>query len=371
MKKLIALLLIACVVGVVQAEETVSSEVSTEDKLRVAISVVEPDVVKVYKMHDGLEDSISYSGFDIELWEKIAKRAGLGYEYTEVSFKECFSLLREGKADVSISGITINQEREKTIDFSHSYMDAYLGILVEGEMKKPSILPLITKRLFTLELLKVLGLLFSCLFVFGFFLWAAERGEDAIDDDFLKGFKDACWCAWAVMTTIGFGDIAPKRFLGRILTVPIFIFGCMIVGIVSGPIISAFTVRDMEQIHSEIRGPEDLRGKKVATLTGTTSVPVLENLGADVVGFDSIEKACEKLLAGEVDAVVYDSPPLLYYSNNAGKGKVSLVGSPFEKQNYGFALQQGSVYREKINQELLRIKEDGTYDKLYKKWFGE
>jgi polar amino acid transport system substrate-binding protein len=43
----------------------------------------------------------------------------------------------------------------------------------------------------------------------------------------------------------------------------------------------------------------------------------------------------------------------------------------YHRQSYGIAFKQDSIYRELINQALLTLKENGIYDKLYEKWFGQ
>jgi polar amino acid transport system substrate-binding protein len=48
-----------------------------------------------------------------------------------------------------------------------------------------------------------------------------------------------------------------------------------------------------------------------------------------------------------------------------------VVGSPFNEEVYGIAVNQGSPLREQINRALLQLREDGTYDVIYAKWFGE
>lgn len=69
-------------------------------------------------------------------------------------------------------------------------------------------------------------------------------------------------------------------------------------------------------------------------------------------------------------AVVYDAPVLHYYASHEGKGKVQVVGSVFRKENYGIAFPANSRHRKPVNEVLLKLKENGTYDRLYDKWFG-
>ena len=47
-----------------------------------------------------------------------------------------------------------------------------------------------------------------------------------------------------------------------------------------------------------------------------------------------------------------------------------LVGSVLRPEKYGIALPSGSAHREGINRALLRIREDGRCEDLYRKWFG-
>lgn len=103
----------------------------------------------------------------------------------------------------------------------------------------------------------------------------------------------------------------------------------------------------------------------VATVADTTSVPTLNNLGSVVVPVERIELAYEKLLQEKVDAVVFDSPSILYYTLNEGVGRVSVVGPLFDIQYYGFMFPQGSELREPVNLALLKLRKSGEYDKIY------
>ena len=122
---------------------------------------------------------------------------------------------------------------------------------------------------------------------------------------------------------------------------------------------------------SPISTPADLADKKVATVLGSSSVSLLQAYGAKVDAVDRLETAYMLLHLREVDAVVYDSPALLFHASHSGAGKVSVVGAMFDHQDYGIALTAGSALREDINRTLLHLRENGVYDWIYDKWFGE
>lgn len=126
----------------------------------------------------------------------------------------------------------------------------------------------------------------------------------------------------------------------------------------------------INEIEGSINGPNDLPGKKVATVKGSTAAEYLKEHGIVFYGLNQAKSAFQVLDDGLVDAVVYDSPSLLYYALNGGKGKVEIVGPVLQVQKYAMAVQHNSQYRERINLALLRLMENGTYQKIYEKWFG-
>lgn len=133
---------------------------------------------------------------------------------------------------------------------------------------------------------------------------------------------------------------------------------------------TAVLVREDEEEITEIA---DLAGKVVAAKQGTSSYDaVMEVDGVkEVVPFPNIDQAYMELEKGSADAVVFDLPALLYYINTAGQGKAKVIDGLLEGQTFGIGLPKGSPLTAEINLALAKIKEDGTYDELHEKWFGE
>ena len=86
--------------------------------------------------------------------------------------------------------------------------------------------------------------------------------------------------------------------------------------------------------------------------------------------FSRIEDVYEALQKNKADAVVFDAPVLLYYTAHEGQGKAEIIGPVFQKESYGIALTTSSPWRRPVNLALLTLKENGTYDAIYNKWFG-
>ena len=126
--------------------------------------------------------------------------------------------------------------------------------------------------------------------------------------------------------------------------------------------------------NDEVETLEDLEGLSVATKIGSTSYDFLqENLGdsAEITPYPGTSDMYMALLGRNVDAAFYDAPNVGYFAQTRGEGRTKVVGPLYEGQQYGIVFHQGSEWVEPVNQALSEMKEDGTYDEIYTKWFGE
>ena len=200
-----------------------------------------------------------YVGFDIDLWDAIAKKMNISYELRPMDFGGLIPGLQSRNLDVAMAGITITDARKQVVDFSDGYYNADL-------------------------------------------LMAVKTGNNSI-----------------------------ARF-------------------------------------------SDLAGKKVGLKQGTAAATFMKSkYKANYIEFPNIDNAYLDLQAGNLDAVVHDSPNVLYYVKTAGGGKVKSTGESDSilPQQYGFAMQKNSSLTPKINAALEALRADGTYSKIYVKWFDK
>ena len=138
-------------------------------KLKVAVIATPPFI---------MGSSGRFTGFEVELWESIAKRADLDFIFEKYdTFQELLRLVGQAKTDVALAAITINEEREEVMDFSHPTFDSGLGILLSKQRGNVNIAS--TIRTFVnqgwRQLLKPGLVLVVMVFVFGNILWLAEK----------------------------------------------------------------------------------------------------------------------------------------------------------------------------------------------------
>ena len=312
-----------------------------------------------------------YIGFSIELWEKIAEDLGLEYElYGVNTIAKLLDEVERGAADVAIAGISITSKREQVLDFSHAFFETGLQIMVrEGS---ESVLKEVISKVFTVifsrELFYGVTFFFIILIIASHIIWALERRHNPqFPAHYPQGLWHSIWWAVVTVTTVGYGDKTPKGAIGRLFGVVWILAGYFVFAYFTA---SVTTTAAVQELHGIIDGPQDLFGKKVATVKKSTAAEYLSGQGIPVVRVENIDKAYPLLESGKVDAIVYDAPVLQHHASKSGRGKVKVVGLLFQEQNYGIALQVQSPYREKINIALLKLIESGAYQEICDKWFG-
>jgi polar amino acid transport system substrate-binding protein len=328
--------------------------------LRVATRVIPPFV---------FEEKGKLAGFSIDLWDGIAAEMKVRSEtpLARATVQDLLSAVKAGQADLGIAAISITADRIKEFEFSQPMFDGGLQILVRDQPGGGSVSEAL-RQVFASGVLPIVGVTLLFILVPAHIVWWSElrHPRGMIEHrKYFPGIFEACW--WAASTLATQADQMPRSVLGRTMAVLWMFASVVFVAYFTASVTSSLTV---QQLQGDIKGPEDLPGKQVAATTGSTSAAYLRQQNVQVLEFPRIEQAYDALLQGQADAVVFDSPVLLYYAAREGKGKVNVVGPIFRKESYGIVFPQNSPYRRPVNAALLRLKENGTYQKLYDKWFG-
>ena len=125
--------------------------------------------------------------------------------------------------------------------------------------------------------------------------------------------------------------------------------------------------------NTDIHSFKDLEGKRIGVSIGSTGAEVASQVkGAKVREFNTIVDAFLELSNGGVDVVINDTPVNQHYVNTKGKGIAKTVGEDYDPQPLGIAVKKGNAeLLKKIDSGLKKIKDNGEYEKIYKKWFNE
>ena len=326
-----------------------------------------------------ITNSNGKSGFTIELWEEIAKRQGWTTRYIEAeNVGAQLKDVAEGRAEVGAGAISITAERRAQFDFSQPIFNGGLQILVPHRSVTPSppglmnFFPLLFSKAMLVWLFA--GLILSVLPAHIFWLIERRKPDEPEDDEesspisrsYFPGiFQSFAWS----LGFLGFmPDTFPHRSLGRLLGI---LWGFVAILFVSYFTATLTTNLTVSTYAGQISGPSDLMGKKVATVAGTTSAKRLEELGIPATGLSNIDDCYRGLRDGTYEAVVFDSPVLRYYAVGDGAGAVQIAGPVFQAEDYGLAFPPKSDLRAQVDLALLEIRQDGTYELIKRKWFGD
>ncbi|CEA08758.1 ABC transporter glutamine-binding protein GlnH precursor [Arthrobacter saudimassiliensis] len=124
--------------------------------------------------------------------------------------------------------------------------------------------------------------------------------------------------------------------------------------------------------NDDIKGPEDLGGKNLCSVTGSTSAQKIADVvpGVNLMEQPSYAECVTAMQGGQIDAVTTDDIILAgLASTAANKGQFKVVGNTFSEEKYGVGLQkEGSIVTcEDINAAIQKMVDDGAWEEAIKK----
>ncbi len=123
---------------------------------------------------------------------------------------------------------------------------------------------------------------------------------------------------------------------------------------------------------SAITGPQDLAGKRVAVIRGAIQEEDIGQLaaGATPVRFWEASEAVQAVKAGQADAFAHDDVMILGLPR--ADADLRAVGKPLRPRPYAIAASKGeSAFIRWVNDQLAAMKRDGTYERLWQKYFSD
>ena len=124
---------------------------------------------------------------------------------------------------------------------------------------------------------------------------------------------------------------------------------------------------------SGIKSLDDLEGKTLGVQSGTTGKMYAEENapeGVELKDYEDVALELSSVKNGQVPAAINDIPVLLDYVKQNPELEVATQFKTGEQ--YGFGLKKGTSQELKkvVDQVIRQARSDGTYDRLYEKWFG-
>lgn len=328
---------------------------------KVAVSEISP---MCFKGENG-----KMQGFSISLLNKVEDIIGEDFKlntYDNVGAK--LETIQKEESKLAIGGITHTYDRAKLMDSVH---------IMETGMKVISLEATGVYSwyfiIFKTGIWKSIIPFFIFLFVAGLIFYFLENGKvkknksGEITETTVSSIEDGVFLAATTASTVGYGHEAPITIWGRVFAVIIMIVGISYFAYVGsnvwGEASKAFSKHEVEKI-------SDLKKFKVATVINTSNHKYLLDNKIKPITYKNSKELYQALLDKKVDLVVYDELSVLHFASN--NENVIPVGPTFNKSNYVWFVSDS--YKDKLKDlelALLKLRENGDFERLVNKWFSK
>ncbi|MEO0527342.1 MAG: transporter substrate-binding domain-containing protein [Bacteroidota bacterium] len=302
-----------------------------------------------------IQDGNRLEGINIWLWERVAQDLGLEYEIVQMGFSDMLDSLKTGGIDVSVNPLTITSERSKHMEFTHSFFASNSTIAI-SETSSLQKLTQFLHGFFNRNFIKGIGVLLIIIFLFGISAWFFERKKNPLHfRPGPKGIWDGLWWAAVTLTTVGYGDKAPKSKSGKITALMLMFGGLLFISGLTASIASSLTVNKLTSSPDSFNEFKEL---PVGSIRNSSANGFLkDHFFKDIRTYDGVTLGLLDLKNKKIDAFLYDEPILKYrIKKDSSLVNIQLLPVKFDVQFYAFGLPKDKIALEQfISQKILEI----------------
>ncbi|ACB51759.1 extracellular solute-binding protein, family 3 [Crocosphaera subtropica ATCC 51142] len=306
----------------------------------------------------------TFEGISVELWQEIAATTNLRYEFiAQPGVKVGIDQVVAGELDILIGPVSITAERFQKVAFTQPYFNAKIGLLISGH--STSVWSRI-RPIFQVAVISSVGGLFFILFIVGNLIWLAEsrRNPEQFPQHYVRGVGNGMWFALVTLTTVGYGDKTPVTKTGKAITSLWMLITMVAASSLTAGIATVMTLLLSTDATTEFTQPQDIRGKQIAVVSGTTGEKWAKNYQARLLPSPNLDQAVDRLKSGQAQAVMFDVPALKYYlyQNPEAPFKIANLSVAFE--DYGFVLPLDNDLIRDLNIAIIKFKQSGRLEEI-------
>lgn len=308
------------------------------------------------KQHDG-----SWSGISVELWRRIADKAGLRFRLVETqSVQDLVDGVASGTFNAGVAAVTVTAARERRVDFTQPFYHTGLGIAVPiNESPWVSI----GRALLSFSFLKAVAVLLGFSLLVGFLIWLAEHRKTEHFGGGAKGLGSSFWWSTIAMTQAGAAENAPATLPGRIIATGWMIASVIAIAVFTAGITSTLTRKELQ---GAVHAFDDLRSVRVGAVANSATTDYLTRERLTFRTFPDIQAGLAATSHGEIDAFVHDKPLLAWMVQKSYSSSVRMVDTSFSSESYAIVLPKGSALRPMLDAAVLdQIESDWWQQTLF------
>lgn len=300
-----------------------------------------------------MQDGNHYKGVSIDLAEDIGIELERDIEYKRYEHVEhLISGIESYEYDICINPSSPNLDLMDKVDFTHPFMVSNLAIGIRA--KEQSVLMKLIHNVFSWSFLTGLSFVVCVILIFGGLTWFFERKRNTNHfPNNRKGVWEAFWWSAVTMTTVGYGDKAPRTTGGRI-TAMVWMFTAVI--IISSYTASVASLLTVNELTLDINSLDDLRKSKIAVLRNNTGEQFLRLSRIPYVTVDDISEGLDFVLDGKADALLHDETSMEHLIEEKDIEDMILIApAKYSNKFYGFAMPRNHPLFDNVNESIIKV----------------
>lgn len=140
----------------------------------------------------------------------------------------------------------------------------------------------------------------------------------------------------------------------------------------SDPYITSTAVLITHEENDDIKSFEDIEEKKAAQSMTSNYGALAKEYGAKIVSVDGFNQSIELILSKRADVTINENLSFLDFKKAKPDAKVKIVAESEDASKSGLMFRKDSeTLVEAVNDALAEMIDDGTYEEISTKWFGE
>ncbi|XP_034489026.1 glutamate receptor ionotropic, kainate 2 [Drosophila innubila] len=368
----------------------------------VLLSVPNKPYASLVESYKQLEGNNQYEGYGVDLIMELADKLGFQYIFKNggkiygtfnKTTNESTGMLHEirhGNADLAITDLTITAEREEAVDFSIPFMNLGIAILyLKPQKGDPGLFTFMDP--FSEDVWWFLGLSFLGVSLSFFILGRLSPSEwdnpypcieepVELENQFTIG--NSIWFTTGALLQQG-SEIGPKALSTRIVATFWWFFTLIVVSSYTANLAAFLTI---EKPQSLINSVDDLADRVDdvtygALKSGSTRKFFMTSDDDRYVRMnkfmtenphyltDSNEEGVERVKTSTKYAFLMESTSIEY--NTKRECNLMKIGDALDEKTYGIAMRKNWPHRDKFNNALLQLQEQGVLEKMKNKWWNE